>query len=403
MTPDPSIYDLAEAALAKDELHERFVLLWVWLAQNVAACENELAAARLSHASVEHFEPSASRPLPEGRAELTKAILGWVGRIDDQLAGRPPRTAASYKPWPCLKGEKWIVVPAPLAPMVENSGRTSARKYGGHIRTYSPHHLCVPAGTPISYELLETEPVGRALACAVATGRLRVEPLDTALLLSEVDLTYKITVAHHDECEQKLGEVLRRASQDCIDVLVLPEHSLPPELLGSARRAIDGAFPRLVVSGLCHHQVDDVLINLAVVVSSNGHVVHEHRKITRANDADRWEIHETGHEMPISPSPLGLVATPICKDLFAPQSRHLLESSGATLVLVPSLSPKTADHENAAGSLRQQNLSTTVVANRWGLPRTKMHPGEASSFALVPGADPEVCHSAWGGPLDISW
>jgi predicted amidohydrolase len=283
---------------------------------------------------------------------------------------------------------------------VPESKRKSGRTFGGVVTTYAPNHICLRTPVAVEYEMLEGRPAGISLADALIGGLLRVEPLDTELSSRTLVEAFEVT-GDRSDCESKLRKCIRRAARDRVSVLVLPELSVTPGVLESVRTEIGGDFPSIIVAGLGHHKIDDQYVNKAIIVSKDGSVIHEQLKLTRVNGDAGWEVHQTGNQLTLSPSPWGLIATPICKDLFGPISQQSIAASGATLLLVPSLSPKTDDHETAAKLFRLKNLATTAVSNRWGISGQEMHPALGRSFVLVPGRRPEFVRSR--GKLDIRW
>lgn len=92
-----------------------------------------------------------------------------------------------------------------------------------------------------------------------------------------------------------------------------------------------------------------------------------------ADEYDRFEL---------LPTPIGLLATVICLDLFHSAGVRALSDGGASLITVPSLSPVTTPHQRAASALFAQQWAITVVANR---PFTATDAGRlgAPSFAYV--------------------
>jgi predicted amidohydrolase len=235
--------------------------------------------------------------------------------------------------------------------------------------------------------------LGDRLEVAGPTLVVRVVPLTHELTVTEHGPLLEVGVADRTAAMAAARRVMREAQRQDVDVLVLTELSLGPGVLERLRRELGGSKPLLVVGGLAHHRYADSTggelhwRNSAVVVGPNGDVIHRHHKLTRVNFAERqqWEIHETGRTLTLFPSAIGLVTTVICKDLFTEVCVNAMSDAGVTLLLVPSLSPHVGEHRVGAETLRSRNLTSTFVANRWGLLGGEMLPERGASFAIVPG------------------
>jgi predicted amidohydrolase len=179
-------------------------------------------------------------------------------------------------------------------------------------------------------------------------------------------------------------------------VLVFPELAFSPAMLVHTQavlaedHGVDG-FPLLTVIGLNHGETTRApgeYVNEAVILGPTGQEIHRHRKLARyalaTEDHHVSEQIVTGHEeLKILETPIGNIATPICADLFYESSSPVLRASHTSLLLVPSLSPKTSAHLEKARELWANRLACTFVCNRtlWGRDVSK-----APSFQLGPGS-----------------
>jgi predicted amidohydrolase len=170
-----------------------------------------------------------------------------------------------------------------------------------------------------------------------------------------------------------LGQVraaVDAASRARAALLVFPELALsPPVLAGLCEHLASGAtnsYPILTVAGLCHTPLSgDQHVNEAVVVGPRGQELHRHRKLTAHVDGGGVrEKTAAGLVLGVLETPCGNLATPICLDVFAVGTRALLEGSHATLLLVPSLSPKVSAHQAAAKAFGVLRWGSTFVCNR---------------------------------------
>jgi predicted amidohydrolase len=253
------------------------------------------------------------------------------------------------------------------------------------IRSYMRHCALIPANIEIDVGLDDNEPLAVRLAARRSAVWLRAATLTNPLsVLTELEVVR--VVADATESLTQAQTVMRQAAADRIDVLVLTELSTTVGVLSTARKEVGGDFPLLVIGGLHHHERDGDWWNLAQVIGPSGEVVFTHPKLTRINvpdsDPPRWECHQVGSTLTVLPSPIGLIAIAICKDVFDKPTEY--EASQATLVLVPSLSPKTQQHADAAAVLVHRNLATTVVANRWGILGGDVHPDAGPSVIVHP-------------------
>jgi hypothetical protein len=175
-------------------------------------------------------------------------------------------------------------------------------------------------------------------------------------------------------------------------ILVLPELAATPTIRAALQTAIsNSAGPlALTVVGLYHADApEDAIdrtsfgvaevaahVNDAVVLGPRGGVLWEHRKLSKA-----YGISEEDGDPPIEDivlsdtvtivsTPVGIVTVAICLDSFQKQARERYMTSGADVVLVPSLSPKAFRHRDSLQQLVQATWGCAFICNR-GLPDGK--------------------------------
>lgn len=170
---------------------------------------------------------------------------------------------------------------------------------------------------------------------------------------------------------EQVEAALAAAAAERTTMLVFPELAFSPAMLAAARARLGqhglGGYPILTVAGLCHapHDSGAAYVNEAVVLGPDGDELHRHRKLSRFADAGLTsEEIATGFTLGVLETACGNLATPICLDTFAPASKALLLASHATVLLVPSLSPKVGPHQDAAREYAAARWVTTFVCNR---------------------------------------
>jgi predicted amidohydrolase len=411
---------------------QRFVLLFEWAEHRVGELENTLNPKHQSglvlqanpQAAVAITELVAACLVPANEVAVAEAVLVALTSLDDALGSIAPSVLAKIV-LKNQKGESCALARHDLFPLAKPS-RTSSRNQGGSIRSYARRHgvLPVSGNVLLSSALVETNQTGVALEQAVVGGRLLAVPIGNPLAVQVIGSVALVTVAlgvtEEEQAETLVRGALKRASNDQVTVLVLPELSLPEGLIegpNGLRKQLGGTFPVLVVSGLHHHEFDDGKIrNRSVIVDAEGEVLHSHFKLTRVNFSptgrgpkETVEGHQTGSTLTVHPSPLGSICIPICRDSFAMESKRLIEDSGCTLLLVPSLSPDTKEHETGLQALRGTNHLSALVCNRWLTSDINkgLHPLEGESCLLIPGASSPLKEFTRGGPngvpLEVTW
>jgi hypothetical protein len=411
---------------------QRFVLLYEWAQDRIGTLENALTADHQSGLALRPDQNTAnaievlitSCTSRSSDIEFAAAFAIALKSLDDSLGSIAPSVLAKLTV-PNAKGDSCAIARHELFPLAKSS-RTSTRNQGGSIRSYARRHQAIrkSGNVDVSSALVETNQTGIALELAVVAGRLLAvpigNPLEVRIDRSVAFVTASSTESTHEHSPERLvSEALKRAADDRVTVLVLPELCLPEGLLEGSnglRNQFGGTYPVLVVAGLHHHEFDSGKIrNRSVLVDADGVVLHSHFKLTRVNFSltgrgakDIWEGHETGSTITVHPSPLGSIAIPICRDIFAMESKRLIEDSGCTLLLIPSLSPDTKEHELGEDALRGTNHVASLVCNRWfaDLPGG-LHPTDGESCVLIPGAKLPAAEFArglpGGTPLEVIW
>jgi Carbon-nitrogen hydrolase len=178
-------------------------------------------------------------------------------------------------------------------------------------------------------------------------------------------------------------------------VLIVPELAATPTVVRAISESLlehatseDGEGPVMTVVGLYHEgaEISDAIdpalagdappaahLNEAVVLGPDGKELWRHQKLSSAqHPTDRddpvSEDVQLGRALTIVSTPIGLVTVVICLDVFAPRPRARLASSGADVLLVPSLSNKVLRHRTSLAHLVQVLWGIGFVCNR-GIPR----------------------------------
>ena len=172
-------------------------------------------------------------------------------------------------------------------------------------------------------------------------------------------------------------------------ILLFPELSVSPGVHAAITERLgrngDYGFPILTVLGLCHARDGDTDVNEAVLLGPDGVELHRHRKVTCYSDSAHGGCGEQltqGNELTILECEVGNATLLICLDLFSAQTKATVATSHATLLLVPSLSPKTSAHQSAAQDYARHLNASTFVCNRW---LGEAPPDDASTFHVLPG------------------
>jgi len=167
-------------------------------------------------------------------------------------------------------------------------------------------------------------------------------------------------------------QALETAAAKKVTMLILPELAIPSQTEAEIRRVLashgKNRHPILTLFGCCHSPsgAGGRDVNEAVLLGPDGAVLHRHRKLTNFNDGITvGEDVLTGDVLTVLESPLGNLTPLICLDLINSPLSEIIRLSHANLLAVPSLSPETLAHRNAAKSFQVSNQASTFVCNRW--------------------------------------
>ena len=336
-----------------------FVVVWSWVNEWLGPLEN--AASGNGHSLLHNRGDKKTiriDRLPAARLgfvgqshatelEIAIAVTELLRSLDNHL-GEGSTNSLSTRSFPDLSGKRHVVLRTNDFPPARDARRVTARRMGGSIRCYSPGHEAISVESKVEVRSLDSRVFDDLYAFLETNGAIRCDAFPNPLTVDIQGAVLRVSIVDAARTRRRLGLVLRRAHRDAITVLVLPELCLPVGLLEEVRREL---------------------------------------------------------RMPFVPTPIGAMATPICRDFFHPEWAEALRRSSATLFLVPSLSPKTGEHLRAAHSVRLSNAASTFVANRWGLKGGWVHPEDGHSFALVPpparAIEPELTQG--GRHVDIRW
>jgi hypothetical protein len=170
---------------------------------------------------------------------------------------------------------------------------------------------------------------------------------------------------------ERLDAVIAHAAAARADVLVLPELSLTDEL--HARFVADPriATMPLVVAGSRHVAVADQRPGRNVTtVLARGRVLAEHDKMSDFFFEDdgvvRHEHVRPGSSMHVLLGERTSVLVLICKDALREDWQQLVGRLAPRLLLIPAMTPESADFRSFADRLARNPQSITVVANIGG-------------------------------------
>jgi hypothetical protein len=195
----------------------------------------------------------------------------------------------------------------------------------------------------------------------------------------ELDHTPPPTYANHGPKDHKsqarlVHALIDASGKEKAEILVLPEYGLasPSKKLVEKELASIGKMPRLVVSGVSSGtDAQGYIINDAIMmISTNGkpRIINVARKIHPAKVAGFTERVRRSSEVRLLLTDQWTIATIICFDGMDEDIIAQLAALGVNLLLVPSLSPKTAAMIGIAMSLCTRSQAFVVMATgpaRW--------------------------------------
>jgi predicted amidohydrolase len=177
-------------------------------------------------------------------------------------------------------------------------------------------------------------------------------------------------------------------------IAVLPELSLPhPTTLAQALRDGWEKYPRLVVAGSAHEERDGKQSNVSCTyfqgVEVLRHSKHQRLHLKKSNGDGYPEALSdgTGVLTMLSGSSARL-AVVICADLQNDDIVECLETCGANLVLVPSMTPGMGGFKRPVAGSASRNQGVTLVANTVA-PRSKNPQHQFLAYLGLPLQDPQ--------------
>lgn len=391
-----------------------FVLLCTHYGERLASVENGLVSAKIRPLKLP-IPPALGighRELRACLAELGGLVsqptafdayaLGVLKGLDRTLSDMPRPVADAEVVTGC-DGRQYRVrqLANPIADHARQGLPPSARQ--GTLAAYTHRWTLVPVTGPGEYTLacvnLQVAAPAvfkRLLAAARSELSVALWPFDhidypglNDVVAHKVEFAVLKDPRNQAELVAQATAAVDTAAEAHATLLVFPELALSPAMLDAVRarlesRGADG-HPILTVAGLCHALLPsgDVYVNEAVLLGPDGAEIWRHRKLARYTDDEGVAEHtQTGFTLGIVETPCGNLATPICLDVFAPAIKGLLLRSHATVLLVPSLSPKVSAHETAASEFNADRGGSTFLCNR----TVNGYAAGAASFYLVPRA-----------------
>jgi hypothetical protein len=170
---------------------------------------------------------------------------------------------------------------------------------------------------------------------------------------------------------ERVAAGIRRAREQGASIAVLPELALTPALLTELHRKDVFEGIGLVVAGSHHEEVAarQPGANVAVVYA-NGQEIHRHHKFSdfHYGEQDGGRRHEhlrssadtDGFDLLIGPRCTVVVL--VCKDALDERVKNLVQFLAPTLVLIPAMSPDTADFQLLAERLARDPQGFTLIS-----------------------------------------
>jgi carbon-nitrogen hydrolase len=399
------------SAMKKPGARELFVLLWTFYEPRLLEVEQDFARyaisplrfQRLSLATDVLVRQLAGLPDPARHpVDFDKAALTLLVTLDAMLSDRAEDTYAQIETPGCDGREHLILRRHLLIADHYHSSLTWAKHQGNSMFAYADRHVVVPVAGPEwrAYRDILVwggREIREALAAATTGLRIVLAPLsididypERAKLFEKPPPQY-VSLRDPVNANELKAEVLQAiddAAAARATILMFPELAIPLALDAEIRehlRARRSAFPILTVYGLCHVAAGDGTdLNEAVVVSPRGKELHRHTKLRPFGNAHlaASERLTMGDTITVLGSPIGDLTLLICLDLFHEDIKPRLRQTGASLFLVPSLSPLVDPHRREAQDLVRSQLAATFVCNRPLSPAPAT--AQNASFAVLP-------------------
>ena len=424
-----------------------FGYLYAWVSSNLEALATFSYDAGW-HASDHHPQrlTDPTDPALHSPTELVRSLIAYLMWLDGRVPGdwHDSERTVSYDGLFLFDVESLAAVTLPSCaglPPKPWIARTwgfplgSYHQWFGHRQVnnlfqYVRHHIVLSRNHAVP-RTIRTPAVSRRIGALRTSGAIGLYPLATSLEFRPRQGGNRQSTCVHvaDDSELvKLDEALSFCDQQEISILLLPELSVSSDGLHwlSSRlrqRSTEDSrrFPTLTIVGREHHAPTIQFRNTAFILDFKGRVLLEYHKRTSffsAPDSDECHAIDTD-PMNVLPSPLGLLAIAICRDLFDEPSASLVSSLHASALFVPSLSKKTYEHRNRSLTLGVDSHSCIFVCNRWfpfaqphetscGSPKTDdFFPIGSESFAFAPserlsGLEPFATAKS-GVPIVVRW
>ena len=364
------------------------------------------------------------------REEFDWIALRWLMRQDLELLASPPRVY-DEKLWTGVRGNTYWLKPRntwlvdcfefPSSdPAATNPGATKQAPAFA-LQVPCRYHMAVPQ-EPVSGLTIQPKPSHRwcpaSLHFQLQADRefnrfsVLLWPFKQTITHPGVDLsppTRRLTLAslctvdREEEIMQEVLEAVQEARALKATVLLFPELTLTPELVDALSQELAAQttpWPALTLLGACHRAQPgrNNFLNEAILLGPNGAELHRHQKFTKfTHDVDGCWITERidmGETLTVLESPLGNLVPIICLDLFQDATRGALLACHGNLFLVPSLSPSTRPHLDAARLYHRQRLVSSFVCNRWLETNSDDQRRAQTSFVLT-GAEQQQLLPHW--------
>ena len=198
-------------------------------------------------------------------------------------------------------------------------------------------------------------------------------------------------ITHEDEVAHEIEEALAEARRQKVTILIFPELAITSALerVIRERLAAHGAdsHPILTLMGLSHRPSNrpNLDLNEAILLGPDGTEWHRHSKMTNFtfNETLAEQV-EVGGMATILETQLGNLMPLICLDFLNSNVEDRLVSSHANVLLVPSLSPQTRAHQDAAKRFQLKLLASSFVCNRCLEEQPSQQRPKGSSFFRIP-------------------